>query len=123
MTIDADLPLGWESADNPSFGNWPDDTTATAAWKQLKQQLPVGSGFTGKVVVRTRFGVFLDAGIGFPVLMEATEFDTPETPAASTPALNTMVSGEVWGFGDRNHQVYAIKIRGKNDLDTAAGYI
>jgi ribosomal protein S1 len=78
-------------------------------WEALKQRLPVSSIITGKVVHQAPFGVFIDAGLGFPVLMRVAEFRVikPSSLAFSDdyPALGEAISGQFCGFNERNRQL------------------
>ncbi|MFD2721729.1 hypothetical protein ACFST9_23640 [Hymenobacter monticola] len=83
-------------------------------WEALKQRLPVGSIITGKVVHQALFGVFIDAGLGFPVLMRVTEFGIIK-PSGLTfpddyPALGGAISGQFCGFDEGNRQLAVCRL-------------
>ncbi len=106
MISRADLPGNWEIVDNPPFQELIDPGAASVAWELLKATTEMGAVLTGDVFMRAPFGVFFDAGLGFPALMEVTEFDPP-----TLPALGKAVSGRLWGFNDANRQVRVVGIR------------
>ena len=84
----------------------------TVAWEALKQQLPLGILLTGTVYIQAPFGVFYDAGLGFPVLINVPELSRPEGGLlfpGDYPPLGSMMSGELWGFDERNRQVRVAK--------------
>lgn len=97
---------GWEFAANPPFSLNSSDNTeqARVAWEQVQQQLPAGTMLSGRVFARTHFGVFYDAGVGFPVRINVTDFGKPEGVMVfpeDYPTLNSFMRGEVSGFEDR----------------------
>jgi ribosomal protein S1 len=78
----------------------------TAQWEQLKQQLPIGSLLTGKVWARMPFGVFFDAGVGFPVLLEVIHFGKKRVHFPDDyPELASQISGRLVGFDKDNRQL------------------
>ncbi|AMJ66683.1 hypothetical protein AXW84_15535 [Hymenobacter sp. PAMC 26628] len=83
------------------------------AWELVKQQLLVGTILTGKIYYRAPYGVFFDAGVGFPVLIEVPEFGKPEGGMVFSedyPALGSLISGEIAGFRDEMRQIVVVKI-------------
>jgi ribosomal protein S1 len=80
-----------------------------AEWDALKQRLRIGSVITGKVIYQARFGVFVDAGLGFPALMRVTEFGVIKPGGLAFPddypALGSAISGQFCGFDERNRQL------------------
>ena len=51
---------------SPTFGRyWRRDRAS--AWQSVKEQLIPGQSVRGQLVVETRYGKFLDIGVGFPV--------------------------------------------------------
>lgn len=68
-------------------------------WEALQQRLPIGSLITGKVVHQALFGVFIDAGLGFPVLMHQGSFVNRRMRFPDDyPPLNSELTGELLGF-------------------------
>ncbi|WP_156176146.1 hypothetical protein [Hymenobacter terrenus] len=67
-------------------------------WEALKQRLPVGSVITGKVVYQAPFGVFIDAGLGFPVLMHHGWFACGTRFPDDYPPLHSKLVGQVLDF-------------------------
>jgi hypothetical protein len=108
--------MRWESIENPPFlvylpapPQWP----ATPAWLHLKQRLPLGTILTGTVFTQAIFGVFFDAGVGFPVRMNITDFGIETEQGmqfpADYPALNSKITGVLGGFDERNRQLVVRK--------------
>ena len=82
------------------------------AWQRVKLEHPVQSMLTGRVVARFPFGVFLDAGIGFPILLLTTEMSnlTPEEYRTvylqgKCCVIGEEMSGRIAGFNDNSHQI------------------
>jgi len=67
-------------------------------WDALKQHLPIGSIITGKVVRQFPFGVFVDAGLGFPVLMHHGSFARGTRFPDDYPPLDSELAGQLLGF-------------------------
>jgi ribosomal protein S1 len=84
---------------------------STDRWEQLKQRLATGTVLTGSVCIQAPFGVFYDAGLGFPVLLNVTEFGREENTLFpdNYPALNSTISGAVWGLDDSKRQIRVLK--------------
>jgi hypothetical protein len=74
----------------PSFG--------IGEWKALKQRLLIGSVITGKVVHQAPFGVFVDAGLGFLILMHYGSFGPGIRYPDDYPPLHSELSGQILGF-------------------------
>ncbi|MDO7852665.1 hypothetical protein [Hymenobacter convexus] len=78
-------------------------------WETLKQRLPIGSIITGKVVHQAPFGVFIDAGLGFMVLMRVIEFGLIKPNGLvfpdDYPAIGSVISGQFCGFNKGNRQI------------------
>jgi hypothetical protein len=77
-------------------------------WEALKLRLPLGSTIIGKVVHQALFGVFIDAGLGFPVLMHHGSFvnRTMRFPD-DYPPLHSELVGQLLGFrgvGSSSHR-------------------
>lgn len=68
----------WDSIENAPFPFAGDPYSKQnhngAEWELLKQNLSIGSIISGKIYARVVFGVFYDAGLGFPVRMNITDF-------------------------------------------------
>lgn len=81
---------------------------ATQAWETLKMQLKRGDTLFGQVVHQTRFGVFLDGGLGFPILLEVMEFEHAKKKCAfpeDFPAKGSRVEGRLAAFDENNRQI------------------
>jgi ribosomal protein S1 len=93
----------------PRLFDNPFSDEAAAAWDQLKRQYERGDELSGKVVQQAPFGVFLDAGVGFLVLLEVIEFETaggkPHAFPTDYPALGSEVTGHLSDFTDHNRQL------------------
>ena len=99
---------GWQIVPNPPFADGLFSEQQTAAWEALKQHLPSGTILTGTVYIQAQFGVFYDAGLGFPVLINVTEFGKLEGGIQfpeDYPPLGSTISGELWGFDENNRQL------------------
>lgn len=100
--------MNWKIIDNPPFSEGLFTPDKTVAWEALKQELPLGTRLTGPVYIQAPFGVFYDAGLGFPVLINVPEFCKPEGGMQSPddyPPLGSDMSGEVCGFDENNRQI------------------
>ncbi|MGI4835381.1 MAG: hypothetical protein ACRYFK_18160 [Janthinobacterium lividum] len=98
---------GWGFVPDPPFTlmGIADDEVTRIAWEHLKQELPLGAPLSGRIFARTHFGVFYDAGVGFPIRINVTDFGKPEGGLVfpdDYPALASIISGEVSGFEDRS---------------------
>ncbi|MDQ2772262.1 MAG: hypothetical protein M3Y54_17385 [Bacteroidota bacterium] len=100
----------WELSENPPFegvilrGN-------PIIWEQLQNDLPLGAILTGKIFVRTPFGVFFDSGHGFPVLMNVSEFSEGYMKFPDDyPELDSEISGQLVGFDDSNRQIRVARL-------------
>jgi ribosomal protein S1 len=81
----------------------------TVKWEQLKQQLPIGSLLTGKVWARMPFGVFFDAGVGFPILLEIIHFGRERVLFPEDfPELASEINGRLVGFSEHNRQLHVV---------------
>ncbi|MGI4761802.1 MAG: hypothetical protein ACRYF0_13930 [Janthinobacterium lividum] len=102
---------GWQFVTDPPFVDGLFSKQQTAAWATLKEQLPLGTILTGRVYIQAQFGVFYDAGLGFPVLINVPEFSKlggivfPD----DYPALESTMSGYLVQFDDGNRQLRTIK--------------
>lgn len=77
-------------------------------WEALKLQLSIDTIITGKVVHQAPFGVFIDANLGFHVLMFVAEFNDKGQALIfpdDFPALNSALSGQFAGFNEINRQI------------------
>lgn len=78
-------------------------------WERVKTTVAVGAEVTGKVLVRVKFGVFLDIGVGFPALIRVPDLKDadvkPYTSLDMYPAPGSNISGVVLWFDDGNRQV------------------
>ncbi|GAA4369887.1 hypothetical protein GCM10023185_43920 [Hymenobacter saemangeumensis] len=103
--------MPYEIIDNPPA--FTPAEQSDARWNEAKQQLPLGTTLSGKIFARAPFGVFYDAGVGFPVLMEILDLDTHNPGGlrfpGDYPALNSVISGEVSGFRENNRQIQVVK--------------
>ena len=70
-------------------------------WEALKQRLPIGSIITGKVIRQFPFGVFVDAGLGFVVLMHQGSFVRRTGSHDDYPPLHSELVGQLLGFSGR----------------------
>jgi len=104
--------MNWKIIDNPPFAESLFTDQKTAAWEALKQQMPLGTKLTGPVYIQAPFGVFYDAGLGFPVLINVTDFGKPEGGMIfpeDYPPLGSSMSGEVRGFDENNRQIRVVR--------------
>ena len=100
--------LNWDSSPHYPFADDLFSTESTQRWERLKQQLPIGTLLTGAVYTQAPFGVFYDAGVGFPVLLRIVEFTKKQGPTlfpTDYPALDSVLTGKLVGFNDRSHQL------------------
>jgi len=104
--------MTWESIENAPFADDPFSKKKASLWEQAKQHLPLGTILKGPIYARTVFGIFFDAGVGFPVLMKVTDFDTGQKMIFpdNYPQLNSLVTGELSGFDDENRQIVARRL-------------
>jgi len=82
-------------------------------WELLKHRLLLDTILTGKIFARTHFGLFFDAGQGFPVRMNITDFGKPEGNMKwpdDYPALDSEISGQFNGFDDIHRQLVVIRL-------------
>jgi hypothetical protein len=107
------MPLNWKFSENePVFSVSAETPTDKAArcWETLKQHLALGTPVSGRVFIQAPFGVFFDAGLGFPVLMELFSFRFPGMLFPDGyPALDSVITGEVVGFSDDNRQIRVVR--------------
>ena len=105
--------MAFEIIDNPPFALVSREAHRADEWKQLKQQLLLGTVLSGKIFARAHFGVFFDAGVGFPALMEIGSFiilkEGPTIFPDDYPELNSVMTGEIVGFRDNNRQIEVVK--------------
>ena len=77
-------------------------------WEALKLQLSTDTVITGKVVYQAPFGVFIDANLGFHILLLVAEFNDKGQALIfpdDFPALNSAMSGQFAGFNEINRQI------------------
>jgi len=105
------------SIENPPFlidGPRVQSEAKSHAWQQVKQELAIGQVLTGKVFTQVIFGVFFDAGIGFPVRMNITDFGIETVEGLrfpeDYPALQSSISGKLAGFDESHHQLVVQKL-------------
>jgi uncharacterized protein (DUF433 family) len=103
--------MAFEIIDNPPVFTPADHSDVR--WNEVKQQILLGTSLSGKIFARAHFGVFYDAGVGFPVLMEISSFATNKQGGMvfpdDYPALNSIMTGQVVGFRDNNRQIEVVK--------------
>ncbi|GAA2241844.1 hypothetical protein [Streptomyces indiaensis] len=73
------------------------------SWVATVASLPVGSRLIGTVIGRRPFGIFVRID-GVPDAMALAEISRMPL-GMELPALEALVSGEVYWHDDRNHQV------------------
>jgi hypothetical protein len=104
----------WEFSANPPFDVTSFEAKGDATnWELLKHQLFLGTILSGKIFARTYFGVFFDAGQGFPVRMNITDFGQPEGNMKwpdDYPALDTEISGVFNAFDEHHYQLVVIRL-------------
>ncbi|MDX2242502.1 MAG: hypothetical protein NW224_17585 [Leptolyngbyaceae cyanobacterium bins.302] len=86
----------------------PFSSEATDAWECLKRTRKRGDTVSGVVIQQKPFGVFLDAGIGFRVLLEVVQFREAASEHFSVedyPAVGSTVEGQLTVFTEHNRQV------------------
>ena len=78
-------------------------------WERVKTTLLIHQTVSGEVRARYPFGVFIDGGVGFPMLIRVPELEQArERPfhfPENYPPVGTVVSARVVGFDDRQRQV------------------
>jgi hypothetical protein len=82
-------------------------------WQQLKQDLPIGTMLSGNIFARIIYGVLFDAGLGFSVRMEVTDFGSiaeGRNYPHDYPALGSNISGRFAGFDESEHQLVVVGI-------------
>jgi len=91
--------------------NEPFSTEATEAWDSLKRTHKRGDLLSGRVIRQKPYGVFVDAGLGFLVLLEIAELQNAGSNQYSSlaehPPVGSIVAGRLTDFTDRNRQVRA----------------
>jgi hypothetical protein len=109
--------MRWKSVENPPFLIDTSHVKSEAkirAWQQLKNELTIGEVITGRVFTQAILGVFFDAGVGFPVRMNITDFGKETVHGMQFPedypALNSIITGKRAGFDDGNYQVVVRKL-------------
>ncbi|WP_303309734.1 hypothetical protein [Hymenobacter sp. BT730] len=108
--------MTWRSIENPPFRNvvLSQQEENSLAWQQLQTQLPVGTVLTGKVFTQAIFGVFYDAGVGFPVRMNITDFGKQTKHGMrfpdDYPPLNSTIKGRLLGFDNSTYQLVVGKL-------------
>jgi ribosomal protein S1 len=104
-----------------AFGNYLEPERA-ADWDLVKAGLKVGSRLSGKVAARYIFGIFVDIGVGFPALLEITQFNPPpkRRPVVieDYPAVGCTIIARVVSFNDRNRQIGLTQLDPHPFLDT-----
>lgn len=75
-------------------------------WREVKQQLPVGSMIEGRVIRHEAYGMFVDIGIECEGLIQIVDIsdDRPVTPD-DYPPIGALVVARVLGFKENGHQV------------------
>ena len=108
--------MTWETIENAPFSDDPFSRQEhkAAEWELLKKQLPFGSILTGKIYSRTYFGIFYDAGVGFPARMNVTAFGIIKEGGMvfpdDYPALGSEMKGQFNGFDEHHRQLVVIKL-------------
>lgn len=76
-------------------------------WREVKQQLLVGSMIEGRVIRHEAYGVFVDIGLECEGLIQIVDIsdDRPVTPE-DYPPIGTRVVARVLGFKENNRQVH-----------------
>lgn len=79
-----------------------------AEWSAVQAQVTVGESVRGAVIARRPFGVFVDIGVGFPALLEVTQFGEARERRyrfEDYPAIGEMITARVVAFNDQNRQI------------------
>jgi ribosomal protein S1 len=92
-------------------------------WMAARSRFGVGESCSGQVIARRPFGVFVDIGIGFPALLEITQFEhTGQRRYRNLedfPALGTTITARIVAFNDRNRQIVLTQLAPHPLLDPA----
>lgn len=76
------------------------------AWREVKQQLPVGSMIEGRVTRHEAYGMFVDIGLEFEGLIQIVDIkDEGRATPEDYPSIGTLVVARVLGFKENNRQV------------------
>lgn len=94
----------------PELYDDPFSDGATEIWEYLKSKYKMGDTIRGAVVHQAPYGVFLDAGLGFHVLLEVPEFEHAETKRFifpdDYPRLGTVIEANLTVFQENGRQIY-----------------
>ena len=113
-------------SENPPFNELVSRGPDRAAeWEALKQRLPLRTTLTGKIFARAPFGVFFDAGLGFPVLIKVHEFCKPKKGGViwpdDYPALGSQIGEQFGWFDDYNRQIGVYQFDRNIDFTDSTG--
>ncbi len=84
------------------------------SWEEFKNNYAIGSKVTGEIVYKAPFGVFLDIGEPFYVLLEIIVMDNLDYKLYKSDKqfkIGEIVGGEVVDFTENNKQM---RIKQKN---------
>lgn len=93
----------WRDDLRARFSDW-ETEAALARWPEVRASLTPGQSLSGEVVAHAHFGIWLDAGLGFPVLLLITRMTgIPKSPdyRESYPAIGSTVEGRLVALGSR----------------------
>ncbi|RYE90819.1 MAG: hypothetical protein EOO37_01995 [Cytophagaceae bacterium] len=101
--------LNWEISDHYPFSEDLFSPENTVQWELLKNSLALETVLTGAVYIKAPFGVFFDAGVGFPVLLEVIHFGKERAAFPEDyPELSSEISGRLVGFAEGNRQLHVV---------------
>lgn len=79
-----------------------------AEWEELEKSHPIGTPIKGTVLRREAYGVWVDAGLGFPTLLEVRLFVDADMPLEldDYPSPGSTIEARIVGFKEREKQIY-----------------
>jgi ribosomal protein S1 len=90
------------------FGDYLAPTRA-AEWIALRDRLAAGMVFSGLIVCRTHFGVFLDTGHRFPGVLLATRLSPAPNSPDDLPAVGQKITASVLRLSDSDRQIVLVQ--------------
>jgi ribosomal protein S1 len=76
-------------------------------WRDVKQQLPVGSMIEGGVIRHEAYGMLVDIGLECEGLIQIVDIkDEGRATPDDYPSIGTLVVARVLGFKESGHQVW-----------------
>jgi ribosomal protein S1 len=95
--------MRWQDEVKKVFPNWQTEKGINE-FNVIKKRLKIDQVINGKVIARSRFGVWIDFGVGYPALLLVVNFQNRDARAedySGYPLIGEMIEARIITLGPR----------------------